>query len=739
MTETTETHALEPGAYPALRLSSGQQVWLDQEEFFVQSKQGAKWLLVRAEDNELKVLENTELLRIYGDGALKFRSRRSRTAPLSPISDTVTDPAAKEVAARKHTYVQAALNHPEGFRRSKPWLKKIIQSTAARLEDENPPSPGSVLNWVERHRAYFNELGLAAYAPRHDLKGSRESRLLAPQQEAVEVGVNRYLQGGTAEDAFCEVQKYIDDFNCSRYGRTFCSSLEPQHLDSKGRLVCPSISTFRRALRQVSPFVRDTARVGRHYAKKRHRTYQTRARPQRPYEEVEVDFTPADIVLIADNGTHLGRPNVIMFRDRATAMIVGVTVTFDEPSYASVMEGLKHTIYRKSISHIEGLSDEDWPCMGRIERLFIDNGREFANGQLVAAATELGFEIQRLQPREPWTKGGNERVFADYARFVHQFAGTTMSNAVVRRDFEDLDPPVLTLKEFTDLTIKWIVTVFNRSPNRTLGDTPGVGKAPIDAWRDKVDMLDFPALPHRELFLALAGQVTERTVQKYGVEWDHITYWSPELDRILAHPGHRSISRGKASAKYTVRRDPYDLSKVYLSNHHQNEVIEVPVCQRWQDYTKELTVFQHRACLEHARVRESQRAQPDALWRARQELTEIARGAVDTTKRKKIDRQLKRFLYGKQHREIQMRETIRNIPVASEPIPLSPIVEEPTFVRAPASTGGDKIRPNDQSELWRDATLLQDEQPDRPEEDVDDLSEILREAARTESGRLDDA
>ncbi len=739
MTETIEAPVPEPGAYPVLRLSSGQQIWLDQQEYFVQSKQGSKWVLVRAEDSEMRIFENAELLRLYGNGALRFRSRRSRAAPLSPVSDAATDPAAKDAAARKHAYVQAALNHPEGFRRSKPWLKKIIQSIAARLEDENPPSPGSVLNWVERHNAYFTELGLAAYSPRHDLKGSRESRLLEPQQQAIEVGVNRYLEGGTAEDAFCEVQKFIDDFNCSRDGRAFCGAVAPQHLDATGRLVCPSISTFRRALQQVSPFVRDTARVGRHYARKHHRTYQTRARPQRPYEEVEVDFTPADIVLIADNGTHLGRPNVIMFKDRATAMIVGVTVTFDEPSYASVMEGLKHTIYRKSISHIDGLSDEDWPCMGLIDRIFIDNGREFANGHLVAAATELGFEIHRLHPREPWTKGGNERVFADFARFVHQFAGTTMSNAVERRDFEDLDPPAFTLKEFTDLAIKWIVTVYNRTPNRTLGDTPGVAKAPIDAWRDKVDLLDFPALPDRDLFLALAGQVTERTVQKYGVEWEHITYWSPELDRILTHPDHRSISRGQASAKYAVRRDPYDLSKIYLNNHHQNEVIEVPVCERWREYATGLAAFQHRACLEHARVRESQRAQPEALWRARQELTEIARGAVDTNKRKKIDRRLKRHLYGKQHREIAMRETAENIPAASEPMPLSPIVEEPAFVRASASTGGDKIQPDDRSEPWRDATPLQEEQTDRPAEDIDDLSEILREAARTGSGRRDDA
>src|SRR5690606_19306251 len=131
-----------------------------------------------------------------------------------------------------------------------------------------------------------------------------------------------------------------------------------------------------------SPFVIQAGRVGRHSARKKFTTYQTRSLPERPYEEVEVDFTPMDVLLVAENGAQLGRPHLIAFLDRATRMVLGFSVSFDVPSYAAVIEGLKHATYRKEIGHIDGLCDEDWPCMGRIERLFIDNGMEFANTHL---------------------------------------------------------------------------------------------------------------------------------------------------------------------------------------------------------------------------------------------------------------------------------------------------------------------------------------------------------------------
>jgi putative transposase len=262
-----------------------------------------------------------------------------------------------------------------------------------------------------------------------------------------------------------------------------------------------------------------------------------------------------------------------------------------------------------------------------------------------------------------------------------------------------------------------------------LGEVPGVRRAPIDAWRDKLNLLDIPALPSEELFIALAGERTTRTVQKYGVEWDHIRYWSPELDRILAHPDYRQQTRGHKSAQYEVRRDPYDLSQIYLYNHHANEVMVLPVVERWAKYTEGLSVHEHRLCREHETIREEQRGEPDALWKARAALIEAGMGHLRSGRRKKLELKLRRFLYGNR---LQPRLSSIQCEAAREdatsPMTLSSIVEEPTFLSAK-----EVIRAQ-----HADSGEPRQTQFDRPET-VDDMEEILTLAAEVRSECRSDA
>ncbi|MBU2326089.1 MAG: DDE-type integrase/transposase/recombinase [Alphaproteobacteria bacterium] len=677
--------------------------------------------------NETVIAADDELMGLYGAGQLKWRSRPTKRQPLSPLAPQVLMEEAQSDALRKHEYVQYVSRHPHGYRTSKPWIKERIAEKAAQLGDHQPPSPGSVINWKGLHDAHYQEIGLAAYAVRHDLKGKRGSRLPPIMQEAIERAVDRYLQAGTIEDAHIEAKKFIHDFNQSADGKRYCQAVPPKFVRKDGALATPSLSTLRRVIsREISPFVVHAGRVGQHSARKKFTSYQTRSLPARPYEEVEVDFTPMDVLLVAENGAQLGRPYLVVFLDRATRMVLGFSVSFDVPTYAAVIEGLKHATYRKEISHIDGLLDEDWPCMGRIERLFIDNGMEFANTHLRTAAAQIGFEIVRLPPRAPWLKGLVERFMREVAKFAHRLPGTTHSNAVQHREFEAADLPVLTLQELRDMVTKWVVTVHNANPNRMLGNVPGVARAPIDAWRDKLDDFDVPSLPERELFIALAGEHEERTVQKYGVEWDHIRYWSPELDRILTHPEHRLKSTANAPAKYHVHRDSYDLSKIYLHSRLASEVLELPAVQKWTEYTHELTAHQHKLCRQHELVREDQRKDPDVLMKAKAAIIEAGMGALRSGSRKKIERSLTRFLHG--NRSQLLKGEIAgglSTKACHDPIPLSPIVPTPSLIVGKTSNGVEKASRNTQ---LKSAGLPQ------ASSDVDDMAEIERLAAAINSG-----
>ncbi|MDF1769105.1 Mu transposase C-terminal domain-containing protein [Maricaulis sp.] len=718
--------------YPRLRLVVGDSVWINGEEHFVQKRQRDKWILIHLETQELLIETDLRLVDLYGSGKLKYRSRSSMCPPLSPMAPHLEDPHARAAAALKHDYVKYVMQHPTGFRTSRKWLKDRIAEKALERGEETSPSPTSVLNWKRLHDAHFQEIGLAAYAPRHDLKGKRGSRLPEAKKVALDRAVDRYLQGGSIKDAHLEALSYISDVNRSAEGKKYSESAPLKHLDEKGLLTPPSLSTLEREIRRkVSPFVKQAGRIGTYYARKNCQSYQTRGLPDRPYGEVEVDFTPVDLILVDDNRVILGRPYLIAFLDRATRMVVGFSISFDVPGYASVLDGLRNAIFQKRIDHIDGLNDEDWPCMGRIENLYIDNGREFANGHLLAAAADLGFNLIRLPPREPWHKGLVERFMREVARFSHRFPGTTHSNAVQHRDYEEPEAPVLTLSEFRDLATKWIVTDYNRRPNRGLGRAPGVPRAPIDAWRDKLDLLDSPSLPSEELFIALAGQTAERTVQKYGVEWDHIRYWSPDLDRILAHPDHRGQSSKACSAKYHVRRDPYDVSKVYLYNHHAKEVIELPVVDKWRKYTKGLSVFQHRLCREHELMREEHRSDPEALWKARAALINAGMGALRSGRRKQLERKLTRYLYGNRaHPGVSELVFEDQCGGEADLIPLTAVHEEPVLVTSDPTTGLESPSTGETqiSKIEINSAA-----------GSDDMDEILMLAAQVNSGSRSDA
>jgi transposase InsO family protein len=464
---TAEQLAPQKSLYPQLRIHARDSVWLKNEECIAQSRHGDKWLFVKLTNGETVLLSDAELFQLYGNGDLKWRSRPTKHQPLSPLAPQVMTEEAGCEALRKHDYVRYVSEHPEGYRASKPWIAKRIAEKAAERNDENPPSPGSVLNWKKLHDAHYAEIGLAAYAARHDLKGKRGSRLPEICQKALERAVDRYLQGGSVVDAHIEAEKFIFEFNQTPAGKKYCETALPKSLSKMGTLAPPSLSTLRREInRNISPYVIEAGRIGQYSARKKFQTYQTRALPERPYEEVEVDFTPMDVILVAENGALLGRPYLVAFLDRATRMVLGFSISFDVPTYAAVIEGMKHATYRKEISHIDGLKDEDWPCMGRIERLYIDNGLEFANTHLQTAAAQLGFEIVRLPPREPWLKGLVERFMREVAKLAHRLPGTTHSNAVEHRQYENPELPVLTLSELKDLVTKWVVTVHNANPNR---------------------------------------------------------------------------------------------------------------------------------------------------------------------------------------------------------------------------------------------------------------------------------
>src|SRR5207245_1417898 len=115
--------------------------------------------------------------------------------------------------------------------------------------------------------------------------------------------------------------------------------------------------------------------------------------------------------------------------------------------------------------------------------------------------------------------------------------------------------------------------------------------------------------------------VFRRTIQRNGITMDRITYYCSALKPWIA--------LRDPLEPVLVRRDPRDISRVYLFDPKTSGYLEVP----YRDLSRpSITLWEHRLALR--RLREQRRSQIDetALFQAVTELRTIEKNAVVTTR-----------------------------------------------------------------------------------------------------------
>ncbi|KAA2234912.1 Mu transposase C-terminal domain-containing protein [Salinarimonas soli] len=573
-------------------------------------------------------------------------------------------PAQEAEADRKLDYIEACLSgHVKDdppprsvweFRRSAGALDPIIHRLAA-LNGETPVHFTTVLDWLDRWVALGDIYGKACLVGRTAFRGNRKRGIDHMGEIALERGVVRWLNPKvTKATAYAKVCRTVEAYKRQLVRGGVLTREEA------ARIVAPSERTFQRRCKQIDRYTRDYYRRGPAYANKTHRTYETTPIPDRPYQDVEVDHCTMDILLEDDDtGIVLGRPDVLVFRDRATGMIVGRHVGFEGPSYASFVMGLRHAMYPKDMTHLRGVT-VPWPCFGRIENLWVDNALHLIKDDIERGARELKINKPRFRPRCPWTKGALERFFGyQNTGLVHMLPGSTMSHALERKDFDSevLDRARMKRSEFEALFDVFICHVANAGLAKGLGVIRGVGDIPLRVWSEKAARHPSGPLPPPDLFIALCGEWETRTIQNNGITWEYIVYESPELIRLITHPEHKNARENGGGTLYRVCRDPNDLGRLYVENPYEPErpVIVVPASRAHARYAEGLHRHVHRVVIENAQKQVREELDFDTLMRVRDMLGEVAVAARGRPERKKVQRRLARFMEGERQRRFASR------------------------------------------------------------------------------------
>lgn len=540
--------------------------------------------------------------------AVELRLLALSPAPATPISaDLSSMPLNTQLLVhRRLSYITTARDKLCG-RYGPTGLTPVIAEVAEATNDQNKPNWRTVKRWIDR----FNKYGVKGLIV--ELKGNAHGRL----DDLVEQLIERAIE----EHYF---QTHRPPLTATHLHLSGLIEEENEGRSSDLQLFVPSYHTFKRRLAEYDKYDVLCGRFGVAYANRWFRTYNKSPRAERPFEVIQVDHTPLDVECTFRGIFRLGKPYLTLARDQFTGAIVGLHLTFDPPSYSSVMQCLQMVFSRKILPpEVASRCKHGWDMHGLIERLRVDNGLEFKGLDLQNAAAQLGFDIEFCPPRKPWFKAQVERALGTLrTQVISRLRARTFTVREDQRDGSTEFEPLLDLEELQHVLMVWAITVHNERPYVATGMPPrlaweaGIRTAPPRNDRTETEI---------NVYL---GACVRRALHPYGIELRGLTFASPELtclrQQIQRHPHFVTRDQNPDEGKLLVKYSPQDLGSVYVLDPLSNTYIEAK-CSL-PDYAQGLTMHRHRLNLAHAR--------------------HIAKGTVNVKDLLEADRQLDKMIEG---------------------------------------------------------------------------------------------
>lgn len=314
----------------------------------------------------------------------------------------------------------------------------------------------------------------------------------------------------------------------------------------KEGLTPPSYPAWCRFLKRRPQHEQDKKRRGRRvaYGSKPFYWELTQTTPRhgdRPFQIVHIDHTELDVELIDPHtDQRLGRPWVTFMTDAFTRRLLAVYVTYEEPSYRSVMMTLRECVRR----------------FGRLPQMIVvDNGPEF--GSVYLETLMARYAISKKERPSGSPRGGAviERLFdTANTQFVHNLEGNTQIMKNVRQVTKSVNPKrhaSWTLGRLYARLRQWAYEAYDNRPH------PALGQSPRQAFEQGIALggaRHFMHIAYDEDFLRDTLPEPERGTRKVqqgqGVKIGNVYYWHDAFTGIVG-------------TKVRVRNDPFNIGLAY--------------------------------------------------------------------------------------------------------------------------------------------------------------------------------
>ena len=497
--------------------------------------------------------------------------------------------------------------------RSVKYLRQYIEQLQGTQTDAEPRSlintlsVRSIYRWIKD----YTERGydIRSLIPNAGLRSDKDRPRIeeAANQVVNDVLKDLYLKRTSIsiDELVWEIARRIDESNS-------------QQAESE-RLTVPSRATVARRIQALDIELKLTAKKGGRTAKRLTTQYGQMVEPTFPLDRVEIDHTVLDVLAIdpADN-LIMGRPTLTFCMDVATRLPIGFSVSFEPPSYGTIMDCLMQAIMPKTVLCERYQTKHDWPIYGIPALLVTDNGREFIGNDLADACQCLGIMLEHMPVRTPQFKGTVERLLGTISRtFIHGLPGTTFSNPKEKGDYDSAEQACISLDELTKVLCLFLVDVYSFDLHK------GIGTTPYSKFQSLTKNGFAPRLPEsRDDLLVLLGRTTTRTIQHYGVDFEGLRYNSDDLSPL------RLNGKGKT---FKIKYNPHDISRIYVLAEQSKSYLEAPALAA--EYTHNLSLWKHRVIQEYARNKFG-KVDMVALGRSMQEIRDIV--AAGRARQKKV-------------------------------------------------------------------------------------------------------
>lgn len=273
--------------------------------------------------------------------------------------------------------------------------------------------------------------------------------------------------------------------------------------------------------------------------------YDTPIHGSRPFQYVHIDHTELDSELISSRTEKgLGRPWLTVVIDSWSRRILAFYLSYDPPSYRSVMMVIRDMVRRH----------QRLP-----EFIVVDNGRDFMSEAFESFLRVMGVHLRFRPAGRPRHGAVMERIFGRiHSEYVHNLAGNTKGTKNVR-SLSGSHLPV----NFAEWTLEamycglqfWAFEHYNNCRHPVLDFSPN--EAHLKGLRDSGSRPQRRVLFNQDFLIATCPPADRGGVRKvnwqHGVKVNDEHYWNPEFRDLRV-----------AGQTIPVRYDPWDASSAYV-------------------------------------------------------------------------------------------------------------------------------------------------------------------------------